>query len=362
MKQDALIAILEEYDQQCALHSEFTEKTEKLVDDLLGENGARVHSITCRVKDRDNLKANLERSEENYRKLSDITDISGIRIITYFADDVDVIADIIQKEFDIDKEHSVDKRTLLDPDRFGYLSLHYVVKLPATRLQLTEYQRFSNCKAEIQIRSILQHTWAEIEHDLGYKGKQAVPKEIRRRFSRLAGLLELADDEFTQIRDSLLEYETTVPQRIADAPTSVSIDKASLWAFVKQSPLVHKIDHRIASVSESHVVENEDYVTRDVDKLHYVGLETIADVDLSLHQYEDSVIAFAESWLAGDKYEILSAGISLFYLCYILVASKNSAKEVYDYLERGQIGTDEERKSIAQNILSTYRRVTTESG
>lgn len=174
--------------------------------------------------------------------------------------------------------------------------------------------------------------------------------------------MELADDEFAQIRDSLLKYETTVPQRIADAPASVLIDKASLWAFVKQSTLVHKIDHRIASVSESQVIENEDYVTRDVGKLHYVGLETIADVDLSLHQYEDSVIAFAESWLAGDKHETLSAGISLFYLCYILVASKNSVKEAYDYLERCQIGTDEEQKSVAQNILSTYRRVTTKSG
>jgi len=160
MKQDALTVILEEYDQQCALHTEFTKKTKELVEDLLRENNARVHSITCRVKDRDDLKTKVERSEERYRKLSDITDIAGIRIITYFADDVDVIADIIQKEFNINYMNSVDKRTVLDPDRFGYLSLHYVAKLPATRLKLTEYHRFSDCKVEIQIRSILQHTWA----------------------------------------------------------------------------------------------------------------------------------------------------------------------------------------------------------
>ncbi len=359
---NALKAIMIEYDQQCALCGEFTEKVRELVEDLIKEKGARVDSITSRVKKRADLQRKLERPEEKYTKLSDVMDISGIRIITYFADEVDKIAEIIQNEFDIDPEYSVDKRVFLDPDRFGYLSLHYVAKLPARRLKLTEYQRFSDCKVEIQIRSTLQHTWAEIEHDLGYKGKQAVPREIRRRFSRLAGLLELADDEFMQIRDSLRKYEALVPQRIADTPTSVLIDKASLWAFVKQSSLVHKIDRRIASVSESQVIENEEYVTRDVDKLHYVGLETIADVDLSLHQYEDSVIAFAESWLAGDKHETLSAGISLFYLCYILVASKNSVKEACDYLEGCQIGTDEERKSVAQDIISTYRRVTTKSG
>lgn len=61
--------------------------------------------------------------------MSDIKDISGIRIITFFPDDVDAVAKLIQKEFAIDYSQSVDKRILLDPDRFGYLSLHYVAKL-----------------------------------------------------------------------------------------------------------------------------------------------------------------------------------------------------------------------------------------
>lgn len=362
MKKDALTAIMMEYDKQCALYTEFTEKVKKLVEDIIKENGARVHSITSRVKDRADLQTKLERSEERHMRLCDVTDVCGIRIITYFADEVDIVAGIIKKEFDVDVEHSVDKRLFLDPDRFGYLSLHYVAKLPSARLKLTEYQRFSDCKVEIQIRSILQHTWAEIEHDLGYKSKQAVPREIRRRFSRLAGLLELADGEFEQIRDALLAYEMAVPQRITDTPALVSIDKASLWAFVKQSPFVHKIDNKIASVAKSRVVENEEYVTDDIDKLQYVGLATIADVDLSLRQYEDSVVAFAESWLTRDKYETLSNGISLFYLCYILIARKNSVEAAYDYLERYQIGTDKERKSVAQKIISTYSRITNKSG
>ena len=160
MKRHVLTAIMAEYDQRCSLYSDFVAKIQRLLGDLLEENGLRVHSISSRMKARANLQAKLERSEEKYLKLRDVTDIAGIRIITYFADEVDIVASVIQKEFDIDAEHSVDKRTLLDPDRFGYLSLHYVVTLPSVRLQLTEYQRFADCKAEIQIRSILQHTWA----------------------------------------------------------------------------------------------------------------------------------------------------------------------------------------------------------
>jgi len=240
--------IMEEYEQQCVLHSDFTEKIENLIRDLLKENGIKVHSMSHRLKNSGSLKKKLDRSEGNYSNLSDITDISGIRVITYFADDVDAVAKVIEEEFDIDRENSVDKRTLLDPDRFGYISLHYVAELPKSRLQLTEYRRFSDCKVEIQVRSILQHTWAEIEHDLGYKSKESVPKDIRRRFSRLAGLLEIADSEFIQIRDSLHEYEKEVPEIIIQNPSSVLIDQVSVQAFVRNSTLVHELDQRIASI------------------------------------------------------------------------------------------------------------------
>lgn len=83
-----------------------------------------------------------------------------MRIITYFSEDVDKIASIIQSEFEVDEHNSVDKRIKLDPVRFGYLSLHYVVKLNSTRVRLSEYIIFKDLKVEIQIRSILQHAWA----------------------------------------------------------------------------------------------------------------------------------------------------------------------------------------------------------
>jgi hypothetical protein len=82
-------------------------------------------------------------------------------------DEVDAVAEVVEKEFEIDLENSVDKRELLDPNRFGYLSMHYVASLSKERAQLTELERFGeSC-----------------------------------RFSRLAGVLELADDEFQALRN-----------------------------------------------------------------------------------------------------------------------------------------------------------------
>jgi putative GTP pyrophosphokinase len=105
---------------------------------------------------------------------------------------------MVECEFVIDWENSVDKGELLSPDRFGYLSVHYVASLSPSRLALPEYKQYGSIKAEIQVRSILQHAWAEIERGLGYRN-QTMPGRVRRRFSMVAGLLEMADKEFRDI-------------------------------------------------------------------------------------------------------------------------------------------------------------------
>ena len=123
----------------------------------------------------------------------------------------------------------------MDPDRFGYVSLHYVLELSPERSRMSEYRRFAGLKAELQIRSLLQHVWAETEHDLGYKSAAGVPKLIRRRFARLAGMLEIADAEFVALRDELTQYELEVPERVQQEPASVQLDKASLRAYFREA-------------------------------------------------------------------------------------------------------------------------------
>jgi len=172
--------ILAQYDGNRKLYLEFCQTLERLLGQLVRDADIKVHSITHRLKARDSLKRKLSPRESRYEALQSVTDIMGVRITTYFSDEVDKIASVIEREFVVDPENSINKRAMLDPDRFGYLSLHYVVSLNPTRLGLREYSRFSGCKAEIQIRSILQHAWAEIEHDLGYKTIHAIPSEIRR--------------------------------------------------------------------------------------------------------------------------------------------------------------------------------------
>ena len=324
--------VLNEYDEQCTVFEEFTSVTHRLILDLLKSDNLRVHSVTSRVKTKQSISDKIKKAPEyTYQELSDIHDICGIRIITYYPDEVDAVAGIIQKEFSIDYSSSVDKRTILDPDRFGYLSLHYIAKLSPERLLLTEYSRFKKCKTEIQIRSILQHTWAEIEHDLGYKTKLAVPRHIRRRFSQLAGLLELADDTFVQIRDTLADYESKMSDRIKKTPESVQIDQASLLTFVEQSKILVQIDNAIASLVGTTLSSDisPEFVIDLIPMLISVNIKNIAELSEYLNTRKNDIFKIAPPFLRAHapKKEIeqygLTRAVGILYLCYLLLLERS---------------------------------------
>lgn len=211
----------DEYGQATTALQSIRLSLEGLIHVLLEGKGIRVHGVTSRIKSRASVRRKLELSAGK-RTFRSLTDLLGIRIITYFPDEVNTVATVIEQEFKVDRANSVDKRAILDPDRFGYLSLHYVLQLSDSRSRLPEYHAFRDLKFELQIRSILQHAWAEIEHDLGYHSKVVVPTEVRRRFSRLASLLELADAEFLGIREQLVQSDNQARSAIEETEVYVS--------------------------------------------------------------------------------------------------------------------------------------------
>jgi hypothetical protein len=212
-------------------------------------------------------------------------------------------------------------------------------------------------KFEIQVRSILQHAWAEIEHDLGYKSKQSVPKQIRRRFSRVAGLLELADAEFAAIRAELANYETRVPERIEVEPERVTIDKASVSAFLMTSRTVRRLDKWIADQSSGTVGPLFEHgIDADVGRLKYAGFETIAEVEQALLSQEKDIKLFVKAWMAHRDivYDTVYPGISLFYLGYVLAAQHKDVEQVRDYLTAAAITPTLSFDDLAKEILTIY--------
>ena len=187
----------------------------RLVTALLDDAGINYLSITARTKSIESFAAKAERTVDGRRLFSDplveITDQVGLRVITYLREDVDAVATLLADEMRLLDDRDMGLETARE-GRWGYASRHLLVGVEGEQQP-----------ASIQVRTVLQHAWAEFEHDIRYKG--SIPAEhapdLDRRFTLAAGLLELADREFTGIRERLLVTMTgdeTTDEVVSDDP------------------------------------------------------------------------------------------------------------------------------------------------
>jgi putative GTP pyrophosphokinase len=234
--------ILAEYDEKADTYRDLVERLQLLLKQILEFHKIEVHSITGRQKSRKSLAGKINKDDANYNTIGDLHDIAALRITTYFSDAVEAVVDILAGELNIIS--SGNKRDQLESNSFGYLSWHQIAIFKDDRAGLVEYKPFKNIKFEIQTRSILQHTWAEIEHDLGYKSAIELPPKYKRRLALVAGQLEAVDEEFTRIRTDLEEYKSKLPADIERSPDDVLLTYDAAFLFI-DSPLVQEIDEEI---------------------------------------------------------------------------------------------------------------------
>lgn len=331
--------ILKEYRDQKQEFMSCEEKIKELLKELLDAEEIKYHTINSRIKEESSLEKKCNLKGDKYNKLEDITDIIGIRVITYYSDDIDKVAKIIEDNFDVDKENSIDKRETLDIDRFGYLSLHYIVKLKEDRLKLQEY-RNCNHKVEIQIRSILQHAWAEIEHDLGYKNDIETPREIRRDFYRLAGLLETADKEFINIRNQIDQYAEEVKIKIKEEE-EVYIDKISLETFANSNRNYRDLISIISKTLKVKFYTDSHLYSSTVQFIMLVGYKTINEVKEDIIKNENKIYNIAKKIVGNKKGKEMPESVLLLYLCYVKLAEKGPEEFSY-FLKTNNFFTGDE--------------------
>jgi ppGpp synthetase/RelA/SpoT-type nucleotidyltranferase len=205
-----------------------------LVTSILDDAGINYLSVTGRTKSVASFAAKAARRQDGELlhpdPLHDITDQLGVRVITYVLSDVAVVADLLADQVVVRDDRDLGRETA-SQGRFGYSSRHLVIALDAARESQPAYEPLRGLVASVQIRTVLQHAWAEFEHDIRYKG--TVPAEhardFDRRFTLAAGLLELADREFSTIRDRLRVGPAELSGPEDDDPR---IDPRELAAFL----------------------------------------------------------------------------------------------------------------------------------
>lgn len=210
-----------------------------LLPPLLADAAIPVAQIEGRAKETKSLIEKIGR--KGYENPFDqIKDLAGLRIVTYFHDDVNRVADLLRSEFSVDDAHSTDKILDLGIGEFGYRSFHLVCKLSDKRSTLKEWAQCRDMSFEVQIRSVLQHAWAAISHKLDYKAAAEAPAELRRQLFRLSALLELGDTEFSSIRDSIEKISRQYEQNIVQGRLIDPLNLDSLRTLVDRKDFLDK--------------------------------------------------------------------------------------------------------------------------
>jgi ppGpp synthetase/RelA/SpoT-type nucleotidyltranferase len=141
--------------------------------------------------------------------LEHMTDLAGARLIVSTREEVDLICDDIRGQFDVDEKNSEDTSSRLRVDQFGYLSVHFVVRLKPdgdNPVAPEDLAKIGTRRAEIQVRTFLQHAWAQACHDRVYKTRLTLPEVYTREVNRLAATLEQADGTLGQVTRAIDSY------------------------------------------------------------------------------------------------------------------------------------------------------------
>lgn len=212
-------------------HIRLTEVLVPLIKGLIDQNHIEYLSISGRTKD---IKSVLEKTKRKNYKSPDtqMTDITGIRIITYFDSHVHSIGSLISGSFGVDAGNSLDRATVLGNDKLGYRSVHFVCTLGEKRAELPEFANLGELKFEIQVRTVLQHAWAELAHDRAYKFPGVLPQDLQRKLNLYSGMLEIVDAAFDEIAVKIDQYSHSIMQGDPEKTREVPIDSINVIKFV----------------------------------------------------------------------------------------------------------------------------------
>lgn len=306
-------SILEEYRRDLPLFKKAASDVSAQIREVLSKAGVMVAAVESRVKTEASLIGKLEHKGGKYKSLADITDILGLRVITFYLDDVGKVASALDRIFTIDWDNSVDKRKLLEIDTFGYLSLHYICYLKDTPYRF-----------EVQMRTILQHAWANMNHDTGYKSGFEVPREYLRNLNRLAGMLELVDEQFSKIRMELADYRRRVQALVASGNLDdVTLDGDAFKSYLELDPF-KALNRRIASVNQAEI--------HDVSLMPFLkvfkalGCKTLGDVARIIKKYSDGAYQIACYQIGLTDLDIISSSLGPQDLCIAAILKEGGGR------------------------------------
>jgi putative GTP pyrophosphokinase len=292
------------YNQKYDLYQQLLDEAESIVKKLLVNEKINYFRTEKRVKEFPSWKDKF--LEKKYENPDEVLDLAGLRVIGKTLGDVKRIESVVKENFKILSPGKDDKQEELGRDKIGYISIHYTASLSDNHIQLTENKKFTGLQFEIQIRTILQHVWADFEHDKIYKSKNELPKDYQRELYLVAAQLETADRQIQHVADYIEKQFIDISKQVKEGKRDIKINPITLEAYMSERFPEKYISKKIPSM---YVDENE--VVRE---LISGGVKSLKDLDNLLAKREERYkklskethasiagIAIADVYNARDK-------------------------------------------------------------
>jgi len=288
--------IIETYKSQIHLYKKLSEEVKDIIDQKMNKENIKIENSICREKTIESLTQKIKRKSYN-NPLEEITDLAGVRVVSYYEQDIQSIKCIIEKNFIV--HDCVDKTKKLGVDKMGYHGVNFVISL-GKRYSEREYDGRINLKCEIQVRTVLQDAWALISHHLVYKEEVSIPDRMKRDLNNVASLLEISQGIFDSMREKRERYISEIHEK-EKAPAnflSQLVDYDTLYAYTKWK-------YKDLPVSDT-------WHIRLLSNLNLEKYPTLETIDNIVEQTKEAVNAYKKenpSWFSdGTAYITKSLG------------------------------------------------------
>lgn len=264
--------------------------------------------VTYRAKSLISFTEKIQRKKYDNPAL-EMMDLAGIRVVVFIERDIKKVEELINHSFNVHPIDSSDKSSTLGADRFGYRSVHFVCDIGESRIALPEFKPFAGMQFEIQVRTVLQHAWAEIEHDRSYKLAGALPSQLKRRLHLIAGLLELADREFSSLTEEIEKYVLDVEEKAQGGKLDrVEVNSASVDQYLRHKFSAMKNPKiEFVQLDEKIIGELKAFGVTTLDKLDVLLVDEVINIspryDYNIYgllrdamMYQDIDRYFAVAW------------------------------------------------------------------
>jgi len=233
--------------------------------------------VQVRVKEWDSLVTKVVRKSLAPSSVRELTDLVGAKLILLFRRDVETACRLLERAFPGCEQEDTSKR--LRDTEFGYRSVHYVVGWPDSWCTVPTRSDFSAWRAEIQVRTVVQHAWAEASHKLQYKREDSAPIAMRRPLANAAALLENVDQAFERVLELRDDYRAQLAPAKDDEPLNVDV-------------LETVLDGCLPPTSKT---EGEEYAILLVD-LRASGIDTAGKLRRLVSKHFDRVMELAHEY------------------------------------------------------------------